>query len=155
MFQAQLGLCLQHSFQLFSSNLCKKQKPFMKLQQQFINSHMINSGRAGYKKIQQRCRHREYYCLLGAKRGLRNVSQHGSFLQIGTLLHRQGHGASPCWASQCLRWCWGWHGMWGKEENSHPMGTGCKSLWPHKEPQCAYQTSLSYPGPRFIPTWFT
>lgn len=67
-------------------------------------------GCAGYKKIQQRRHHREYYCLLGAKRGLRNVSQRGSFLQISTLLH----GASPCWASQCLWWCRGCHGMWRK-----------------------------------------
>jgi len=41
---AQLGLYLQYNFQLLSSNLCNKQKLFMKLQQQFINSHMINSG---------------------------------------------------------------------------------------------------------------
>lgn len=36
---------MQHSFQLLSSSLSKEQKAFMELQQQqFINSHMINSG---------------------------------------------------------------------------------------------------------------
>lgn len=93
------------------------------------------------KKMWQRCHHRVYYCLLGAKGGLRNVSQHGSFLQIGTPACRQDHGGSPHWASQSLGWYQGRHGMRSKEKNLHPMATGYKLLWPHGRPQHAYRES--------------
>lgn len=115
-------------------------------------------GCAVCKKIQQRCRHRVYHGLLGAKRGLRNVSQRGSFLQIGTLLRRQDHSRSPCPASRRLGWYRGWHGMRSEEENPHPTAMGCKSVWPHGEP-CRASLHPCHPlpppdleGPP--PSWF-
>lgn len=119
--QPQLGLYLEYSFQLFGSDLRDKEKLFMKLQQQFINSHMVNSGLRCVREIQQGHCRRIYHCLLGANRGLGDVSQHGSFLQIGALPCRQGKGRTPWWV------------LWE---------VGCKPLQPWRETQGARRASL-------------
>lgn len=67
------------------------------------------------KKIQQNPRPGVYHCLLGAKSGLRNVSQCGSFPQISSLLAQAG----PQWISPLG---FAGLGVGGRKPTSHGRG---------------------------------
>lgn len=153
MFQAPLRLFLQHSFQLLSSSLCEEQKAFMKLQQQFINSHMINSG-------------------------LCWVQENSASPQRILLLIRSWKGPEECFPVWQLSadqfppaqaWCISLLGspvpavvpglarMWSKEENPHATGRGvspCGHIGSPSEPAehptpraSCHSQRLLQPGP--------
>lgn len=73
---------MQYSFQLFSSNLCYKQKLFMKLQQQFINSHMINSGLCCVQENSAETLPQSISLPIRSEGALRNVSQQSAFCRL-------------------------------------------------------------------------